>query len=49
MLLYNEEYDIVTEKILKVVSTYHPAMEQAGMYIAELDLVNSFAITTIKN
>lgn len=48
-MLYNEEYEIVTEKILKIVATFYPAMDEASSFISELDMLTSFALTVTKN
>lgn len=43
MAQYKEEQCAVVEKILNVVSTYYPAMENASSVISELDVLITFA------
>ena len=43
---YKEEQKQVVGKILEVVSTYYPAMENAASLIAELDCIAAFAHTS---
>ena len=43
MSQYKEEQNTVVEKILNVVSTYYPAMENASIIISELDVLVTFA------
>ena len=43
MSQYKEEQNTVVEKILNVVSTYYPAMENSAVIISELDVLLTFA------
>ena len=40
---YKEEQSEVQQKILQVVSTYYPAMEEAAILISELDVFTNFS------
>jgi DNA mismatch repair protein MSH2 len=43
MSQYKEEQNTVVDKILNVVSTYYPAMENSAFIISELDVLLTFA------
>ncbi|KRW99448.1 P-loop containing nucleoside triphosphate hydrolase [Pseudocohnilembus persalinus] len=42
-MIYDEEYQKVTNDILSVISSYSPVLEQSAILISELDILNSFA------
>ena len=44
---YSKEQLTVVEKILKTVSSYYPAMEQASRLISEIDVLAAFAMVAI--
>lgn len=45
---YKEEQDILVKKVLEIVCTYYPVMEEVSIIVAELDTLVAFAVASTR-